>query len=193
MDRRTAIQTLAAATMLPLANSEELARLRRARRALEGSPGPDQAPRGVLSSREIEMVEAIAEIIIPETDTPGAAAVGVHEFIDLIVTEWFDPEEADRFRAGLAEFDERAREGHGTDFLACSADQQTALVADLDRELAELREAGPAAGDPTDTFFHWMKRLTLTGYFTSQEGMLVLEQDIIPGRFEGCVVLEAGR
>lgn len=193
MDRRTAIQTLAAATLFPLANSAELARLRQARRVLECSPVQGSAPQGALNSHEIDMVETIAEIIIPETDTPGASAVGVHKFIELIVTEWFDPEEASRFQSGLAELDGQARVRHGADFLTCSGDQQTALVTDLDRELAERRVANPRVGGPEDTFFHWMKRLTLTGYFTSQEGMRVLEQEIIAGRFEGCVESEAGR
>ena len=38
-----------------------------------------------------------------------------------------------------------------------------------------------------------MKRLTLTGYFTSEQGSRVIGRRIFPGRFEGCVVPEVTR
>src|SRR2546425_148322 len=37
-----------------------------------------------LTSEQLELVAAIAEHILPETDTPGARGVGVHRFIDEI-------------------------------------------------------------------------------------------------------------
>src|SRR5207245_6091517 len=44
---------------------------------------------GALSSEQLELVATIAEHILPETDTPGARAVGVHEFIDAMLAEGY--------------------------------------------------------------------------------------------------------
>src|SRR5213076_416984 len=62
------------------------------------------APRA-LSRAQVELVAAMAEHILPETDTPGARAAGVHRFIDAMLAESFPPSERERFLAGLAEVD----------------------------------------------------------------------------------------
>src|SRR6476646_8575491 len=51
------------------------------------------------------LVTNIAEMIIPETDTPGATKVKVPEFIDLILTERATDEEKAAFLAGLSDID----------------------------------------------------------------------------------------
>ena len=62
-----------------------------------------------LNPQQNGMVTTISEIIIPQTDTPGAKAARVNEFIDLILTEWYDDEEKSIFLTGLAEVDTRTR------------------------------------------------------------------------------------
>ena len=48
---------------------------------------------GALSLEQLELVATIADHILPETDTPGARAVGVHEFIDAMLAEAYAAEE----------------------------------------------------------------------------------------------------
>jgi len=49
-------------------------------------PKSDKWQPMTLSAQENELVSVIAELIIPETDTPGAGAARVNEFIDLILS-----------------------------------------------------------------------------------------------------------
>ena len=62
-----------------------------------------------LNPQQNAMVTTISEIIIPQTNTPGAKAARVNEFIDLILTEWYDDEEKSIFLTGLTEVDTRTR------------------------------------------------------------------------------------
>ena len=90
-----------------------------------------------------EMVATVAEHILPQTDTPGARAVGVHDFIDLMMAEYYPENEKAVFLAGLDDVDARARAAHGSDFMECTAAQQAAILAALDRETFAPRPARP--------------------------------------------------
>src|ERR1700716_4675783 len=104
MDRREALRLLAPGAALQLAPGNLFAALREAR-ALLGT----QTTVRTLDPHQYATVTAIAELIIPKTETPGASDVRVGEFIDLIVTEWYNPEEKTRFLNGLADVDSRTQ------------------------------------------------------------------------------------
>jgi hypothetical protein len=96
-------------------------------------------------------VEAIAEIIIPETDTPGAKAAGVDQFVDRMLSDYYKPADRDRFLAGLKRVDARAQRLHGKPFGALTKEQQTAIVLDLDKAAftePPAKADTPAAGAP---------------------------------------------
>src|SRR5436309_1953468 len=101
---------------------------------------------------------SIAEHILPETDSPGARAVGVHRFIDAMLADSSPDEERRRFLAGLADVDARARQSHGRGFLRCATHEQRSLLDQLDREAF----AAPLDRAATP-FFRTMKELTLVG------------------------------
>src|SRR5437879_13742440 len=69
------------------------------RRAWAASPA--WAPR-TLSAAQLELAATLAEHIIPQTETPGARAAGVHRFVDSLVPDHYDAAERDRFLAGRA-------------------------------------------------------------------------------------------
>jgi gluconate 2-dehydrogenase gamma chain len=95
-----------------------------------GSAGSGSA----LSAEQKEMIATIAEHILPTTDTPGAREVGVPDFIDVMLAEYYPEEERRLFLEGMGEVDERAREAHGSAFRECTPAQQVALLTQLDRE-----------------------------------------------------------
>ncbi len=131
------------------------------RRAWAASP--QWAPR-TLSAAQLELVATVAEHIIPETDTPGARAAGVHRFVDTLLTDHYPATERDRFLAGLADVDARARSAHGQAFAQCAPEQRIALLTELDAR------AYAASRGEDGWFFRRMKELTLVGYYTSQVG-----------------------
>ncbi len=141
-----------------------------------------------LTPQQTETVATIAELIIPKTDTPGARDAGVPAFIDVMLADWGDEEHRQTFTAGLGNVDERSRALFVKDFIACSPEQQTQILTDLDAELARLRDT---KADTSKNFFQAMKWLTLTGYYTSEVGATTEQHfRVVPGRYEPCYPLE---
>jgi hypothetical protein len=143
----------------------------------------DGSSPGFLSDDQIEIVRIVAETIIPETDTPGAAAAGVHHFIDTLLDEWASAITRHEFVMQLERIDRRAVELGAERFLACTSEQQARLVEALD---AEAFAPGSAP-----TFFRRLKKLVLFAYFSSEPGATqTLRYDRIPGDYEPCLSLE---
>lgn len=172
---------------------EDLLVLGRAVRAEVVAGGAQLA---ALTERQALSVEVLAETIIPRTDTPGATDVGVTAFIDRIVADWYTDEERERFLAGLATLDGRARELFGVEFVQAGTAERDALVSELEQELQVAVQADRErpAGQPgrvRELFFYQMKRLTLTGYFTSEPAMTqVLGYRIVPGAYQPCIPID---
>jgi hypothetical protein len=191
MERRQALRLLASAIALPLIPGELFAVLHEARAAVD-SGGALQT----LNAKQNATVIRMAEMILPETDTPGASTARVSEFIDLIVTEWYNQEERQRFLDGLANVDAVSQKSLGKNFTECAEAEQIKILTALDQAMASEAETlkskpkGPRMepAEPTHNFFHLFKQLTLTGYFTSEVGeKQALHFQMIPGHYDGCV------
>jgi hypothetical protein len=138
----------------------------------------------VLDEHQNRTVTMLAEHIIPETDTPGATAARVNEFIDLLLAEWYEEDERAQFLRGLADVDTRSVSLFGTVFVHATESQRIALLTGMDAELTALRKAD---AEPEAHFFGQMKWLTLYGYYTSEIGQTQeLQAAIIPGRYDPC-------
>lgn len=131
-----------------------------------------------LTPQHLDLVTAIAERILPRTDTPGATDVGVPAFVDLMLGKYSTEHERQIFTAGLDQVNAASLAAHAQSFVKISAAQQDAI----------LMEIAVASQKKEKTFFHQMKELTVVGYFTSETvGRTVLHYDPVPGRFQGCV------
>lgn len=137
-----------------------------------------------LTPAQARAVDAVAELIVPATDTPGARAAGVPQFIDRALGGWCDPTQAKLLRDGLDGLDADARAANGAAFADLPAAQQTAMLTRYDDVRAPQRR-----------FFALLKELTTIGYFTSKPGATVaLRYDPVPGAYRGCVpIKEIGR
>jgi hypothetical protein len=197
MDRREALRLLATAGALQLAPGRLFAVLREAR----GLLGTEAGLRTLLPHQNAT-VTAIAELIIPKTETPGATDAGVSAFIDLILTEWYNDSERARFLSGLADVDARSQALFEKDFVACLPSQQAEILTALGEHMTEdadavhdvAREYRGAAPQPQANFYYTMRRLTLTGYYTSEAGATEeLGFQIIPDRHDGCADARTGK
>ena len=141
--------------------------------------------RGVLSPHQLETVAVIAELILPRTSTPGARDVGVAEFIDLLMTEWYDDEQRGRFLTGLAAIDSLAVSRGAADFVSLAPADQSLLVGTLDTSLS-LPE--PPAPGSAEAAYRTLKSLAVFGFFTSQQVQRdMVKVNIWPNRYDGCI------
>ena len=189
MHRRQALRLLASAATLPLLSREAFSLFQAVHAQI-----PEQPVLKTFNPQQNATVTTIAELIIPQTDTPGAKAARVNEFIDLILTEWYDEEEKSTFMTGLADVDSRTRDLYGKDFVDCVEKQQVEILQALDDEVAAREDNARRrrTHPPQKNFFFMMKQLTLVGYYTSQVGFeQELHGEIIPSRHAACVPLEA--
>lgn len=134
--------------------------------------------RGFWGDRERALVAALAERLLPRTDTPGAIDAGVPAFIERMVNAYFTDRERQTFLAGLPQVDALSRSRGGDDFVRLRPEQQDAV-------LAALAEAAVGQGV---TFYSLVREATIVGYFTSElVGKTVLHYDPVPGRFDACI------
>jgi hypothetical protein len=155
-------------------------------------------PRTLVDGR-LRRVEALAEVVIPETDTPGASAARVHEFIDVMLTDFYSSDERAHFLDGLADIEAEARARFRSEDLAdLSAADLGALVSDSDAAAYPDRGAHPAAAatvqrasaEGRPPFMRTLKELVVAGYYTSEIGQTV-ELRLMPfGDFDGDVPYE---
>ncbi len=125
---------------------------------------------------------AVADRILPRTDTPGAADVGVPAFIDLLYAGFMTPAERQMLTDGLNQVEAAAKAGPGgASFTALAPDRKDAVLRTIARA-EEGRDQG---------FFRLIRSATVLGYFTSEQvGRNVLHYDPVPGRYEGCVPID---
>ena len=188
MQRRELFRLLAAGAALPVFDSNLLA-------AFQDAHPKSTYTLRTLNPHQNATVVTVTDLIIPETDTPGAKAVRVNEFIDLILTEWAHDDERQNFLSGLDDIDNRSNAIFGKNFVDVTPVQQAAVLSELDQRYAinrEDRAAHPYVRRPhnpqlTGDFFGVVKRLTLYGYYTSEVGFTQeLRKQIIPGAYHGC-------
>ncbi len=163
MRRREVVQFLGAALALPFIPRNAEAAIKLAEE-LHLQVGGGQFR--TLSRDQQALVTNIAELIIPETDTPGATSVKVPEFIDLILTDWMSDDERAAFLSGLSDIDARSASVGSSRFVGLAAAQKVELLTILDR-------ASGTAG--AGLAFARIKALTVYGYFTSKR----VEQEIL--------------
>lgn len=128
------------------------------------APAAEWKPK-FLNAHQDHTVAMISELIIPETETPGAAAALVNRFVDGVLAA--APESQRReFLRGLRFVDGRSNELFGADFASARPDQQTALLTILSSEKNTAFE-----DEIGRDFWRVVKALTVSGYYGSKLGV----------------------
>ncbi len=171
MDRRQALRalgTVAAGAMTTPVWVKSLAAVSRQQAHSHGAEtamaAADWTPK-VLSAHQNESVIVLTELIIPETDTPGAKGARVNRFVDGVLSE-AKAEDRTKFLKGLSWVDERSRALYGKDFTGAAAADQTALLTRLSAQ------GNPDKEEPLGReFFEVIKGMTIDGYYTTEIGL----------------------
>ncbi len=139
-------------------------------------------PKRFFTSDQYKFISRIADLIIPETDTPGALGVGAPNFIDMMLADWASPNRQLDFVKGLHEIDLRAKNVGLESFLVCSAEQQELILREIDKEFFNKNS--------NVSYFGMIKKIVLFAYYSSEVGAtLELNFQRIPGDYLPCVPL----
>jgi hypothetical protein len=134
-------------------------------------------------------VGALAQQIIPTTDTPGALEAGVPKFIELMVADWFNDAERRVFTDGMADVERRS----GGLFTDMSVADQLDLLESLEAETSDhpWYNTGETVRvwDESAPFICQFKELTVLGFVLSEVGAKQFLRTNSMGSFDGDTVL----
>ena len=144
-----------------------------------------------LDKSAFDTLSAVADTIIPVTDTPGALAAEVPAHLDAMLLEWAAPQTREMIVGALGRIDTAARTDKGKPYAELSADERKAFL--IGYEKVALQPAPPPADAPKSSPFHVssyvadngyqrLKGLVFSLYYVSEIGMtqeLVYEH--VPG------------
>ena len=138
------------------------------------SVGPPSA--AVFTPPQRALMTALSERVMPTTDTPGAIAAEVPQFIEKLLADWAAPEDKAPILAGLDAIETRGRKDYGTAVSQATPEQQDALLT------LAMDDALPGGAD----FFDKFRQLVITGYYTSEIGITQEREYLpVPGRYDG--------
>ncbi|WP_294135335.1 gluconate 2-dehydrogenase subunit 3 family protein [Sphingobium sp.] len=145
-----------------------------------------------LSPTHFALVTAVADTIIPRTDTPGAIDAGVPATFDALIANWASPDRRQQLSQALSEIDALAHEKKGMGFAQLSATERLALLTPYDVEALQVVPS-PAGGrglsmmrGPTfaNPGYGKLKELIVILYYISETGLThELTYDHTPGEW----------
>ncbi|MDJ1501102.1 gluconate 2-dehydrogenase subunit 3 family protein [Xanthocytophaga agilis] len=134
-----------------------------------------------LASTEEALLAEIVETIIPETSTPGAKSLKVHQYAMRMITDCYGETAQVNLKQGLVLVDQNARQGYNKPFAECDARQR----------LDTLSKMKDSADPGAKQFISMVKSLTIQGYMNSEYVQMNLRgYNMAPGFFHGCVPLK---
>lgn len=132
-----------------------------------------------LTTHQVRIVGAMAEMIIPKTDTPGALEAKVDRYIDAIL-DCLDSEAKGSFLERLDQFDVAIKKQYRKSFYKCDEGQKTEIMDEL---------VSQSSTDRSANVFAQLKEWTVVGYCVSKLGATEhLSWDPVPGApYQACI------
>jgi gluconate 2-dehydrogenase gamma chain len=132
-----------------------------------------------LADDERVVLSAVADALLPRTETPGALDVGVPAFVELLIGEWASDDDRRLMRDGLRDLEAHAVATQGRGWATLDAAQREAEIAWGERSDPEPRRGQRA--------FRRLKGWITHGWLTSERVQKdVLRVNIVPGAYDGC-------
>jgi hypothetical protein len=176
---------------------------------LTGCKPADKTAAG-FTAAHVALLNEVGETIIPATDTPGAKAANVGEYMKVIVTDCYTQAEQDAFMKGLAQLDEACKKMHSKSFMDATPQQRHDLLVSLEKEAKDYNkeqwekdkpekkkfedEGRPYnfVGSPKH-YYTMMKQMSIGGYFSSEIGYKqALRYLPVPGKYDGAYAYNKG-
>lgn len=138
------------------------------------------------SENDIAFLDELGETIIPATDTPGAKAAGIGQFMVMMVKDTYNSEQQETFTEGINYIRSNFKDGYDKDYMEASQEERVAYLNDLNSQAGESDEKGVKV-------VGMLRDLTVLGYFTSEIGATQqLSYYESPGRFDACIDYKEG-
>ncbi len=131
-------------------------------------------------------VAALAEAMIPETDTPGAIEAGVPEWMEVILKDCYLEEDRTVILAGLEDCTQHCRKRFGKTIEQLPAGDQVSFMTELHKEQMDAYYASiNSGGEPRKPFLSQFRELAKFTYVNSEVGgTTAFEYVHVPTRWE---------
>ena len=139
------------------------------------------------------LLEELAEIIIPATDTVGAKEAGAVEFMMRLLDECTDEKTLNRFVRGLQDLEEYSQTQFHRNFIECNLKEKEAVLSYFDLKSRKPQTLFEKAKNKFTgyPFFETLKKYAVQGYCISEKGAsLGMRYIAVPGKFLSCIPLE---
>ncbi len=135
----------------------------------------------IFTQPHMQILHDICAIVLPETDSPSAAELDVHGFIDHQLASCHSVEQQQQAIKLLCKIDKQSFSTYKMNFVGLSTHQQTELLNALEQQQSGFNR--------TDgNLFKGLKSLLVFGYFTTEVGATqVLAYQAVPGGFKGSI------
>jgi gluconate 2-dehydrogenase gamma chain len=189
MDRRTAMARVAMLLGAAAIPSESFAAAKRA------------AAKRFLTPAQLATLTAVADTLIPATDTPGAIGAGIPSTLDGMLLNWASAETKAKVTSALARIEAASLAKKKLGFAALKPAARKLML--LSHDKAALKNVTPPPGAPKVNFFSpisyvadpgylALKGLVINLYYASEIAMtkeLVYEHN--PGKFQPSIKADA--
>jgi carboxypeptidase C (cathepsin A) len=140
----------------------------------------------VFNQAQLQLLKEICAIVIPKTETLGAAEVDTHGFIDNQLFHCFEQNEQSQIINVLTLVENIATTHYASTFVGLASTVKFQLLTDLDRGKNHFDQQQRAD-------FKRLKQLICFGYYTSEVGASQeLRYVAIPGGFKGSIKYKLG-
>jgi len=151
--------------------------------AVAYTPNPNSVKTAgkIFSQGQMGQLQNICAIVIPKTETPGAADVDAHGFLDNQLFLCHTKDQQQQAKSILMKIDQVASKEFNKPFSACDKQQQYDLLTLLEKVQNDFNSEDKQ---------NWklVKGLIIFGYYTSEPGATEeLEYVAVPGGFTGSI------
>jgi hypothetical protein len=154
---------------------------------LTGCAPDSQLKELTFSAEDLAFLDEIGETIIPTTDTPGAKATKIGEFMQMMVKECYDADQQTTFISGLTTIRTDFKAEKSVEFMEATPEDRLAFLNALHQKYVASGE------EKKPEIIHMLRDLTVLGYYSSEIGATQALRFVeTPGRFDPCIDYKKG-